>query len=309
MDRRSKMIKINDCDIIKDLLPSYSEGLTNETTNAIIEDHLKDCPGCREELEKIRHADASPLQAEQDSAEIKHLEKAGQRSRRRLLRLSVILAVILFFGAIALHFLKEDLTGGESYRLSKNQIESLQQQMAQQDENEIDLSEYLPDKYFVSLKIFGADRTGDTGFVYAHMYSIEYVKFKDMAISMSGGSFPVKIRVSYTDGDRIHLKEIFMPEDGEGMEDSIKELFPAWAYLKYEISETFSPYGYPGLERDNCRQVREYWGVEVDDDYQLEVLSNGKYQLTKIDNDGSSGEFEYHVAEEGQLQKLNKDSQ
>lgn len=303
------MIKINDCDIIKDLLPSYSEGLTNETTNAIIEDHLKDCPGCREELEKIRHADASPLQAEQDSAEIKHLEKAGQRSRRRLLRLSVILAVILFFGAIALHFLKEDLTGGESYRLSKNQIESLQQQMAQQDENEIDLSEYLPDKYFVSLKIFGADRTGDTGFVYAHMYSIEYVKFKDMAISMSGGSFPVKIRVSYTDGDRIHLKEIFMPEDGEGMEDSIKELFPAWAYLKYEISETFSPYGYPGLERDNCRQVREYWGVEVDDDYQLEVLSNGKYQLTKIDNDGSSGEFEYHVAEEGQLQKLNKDSQ
>ena len=93
----------------------------------------RDCPGCREELEKIRHADASPLQAEQDSAEIKHLEKAGQRSRRRLLRLSVILAVILFFGAIALHFLKEDLTGGESYRLSRDQIESLQQQMAQHD--------------------------------------------------------------------------------------------------------------------------------------------------------------------------------
>ena len=49
-------------------------------------------------------------------------------------------------------------------------------------------------------------------------------------------------------------------------------------------------------------------GVDVDEDYQLDVLSNGKYQLTKIDNDGSSGEFEYHVAEEGQLQKLNKDS-
>lgn len=302
------MMKINDCDIIKDLLPSYVDGLTNETTNAIIEDHLKDCPGCREELEKIRHAGASPLQAEQDSAEIKHLEKAGQRNRRRLLRLSVILAVILFFGAIALHFLKEDLTGGESYRLSKDQIESLQQQMAQQDDIEIELSEYLPDKYFVSLKIFGADRTGDTGFVYAHMYSIEYVKFKDMAISISGGSFPVKIRVSYTDGNRIHLKEIFMPEDGEGMEDSMKELFPAWAYLKYEISETFSPYGYPGLERDNCRQVREYWGVDVADDYLLDVLSNGKYQLTKIDNDGSSGKFETHVEEEGQLQKLNKDS-
>lgn len=309
MDRRSKMIKINDCDIIKDLLPSYSEGLTNETTNAIIEEHLKDCSGCCEKLEKIRHAGASPLQDEQDRAEIKHLEKAGQRNRRRLLKLSVILAVLLFFGAIALHFLKEDLTGGAAYRLSKDQIESLQQQLAQHDEDgELSCPEYLPDKYFVSLKIFGADRTGDTGFVYAHMYSIEYVKFKDMAISMSGGSYPVKIRVSYTDGNRIHLEEIFVPEDGEGMEDSLKELFPAWAYLKYEISETISPYGYPGLERDNCRQVRDYWGVDVDEDYQLDVLSNGKYQLTKIDNDGSSGEFEYHVAEEGQLQKLNKDS-
>ena len=303
------MMKINDCEIIKDLLPSYVDGLTNETTNAIIEDHLKDCLGCREELEKIRHAGASPLQAEQDSAEIKHLEKAGHRSRRRLLRLSVILAVILFFGAIALHFLKEDLTGGESYRLSRDQIESLQQQMAQHDaDDELSCPEYLPDKYFVSLKIFGADRTGDTGFVYAYMYSSEYVKFKDMAIPMSGDSFPLKIRVSYTNGDRIHLEETFAPEDGELMEDSMKELFPAWAYLKYKTAKLYTSAGHNVLEKDNYQQVREYWGVEVDDDYLLDVLSNGKYQLMKIDNDGSSGKFETHVEEEGQLQKLSKDS-
>lgn len=238
---------------------------------------------------------------------LNHMEKAVQRSRRRLLRLSVILAVILFFGAIALHFLKEDLTGGESYRLSRDQIESLQQQMAQHDENETDPSEYLPDKYFVSLKIFGADRTGDTGFVYAHMYSIEYVKFKDMAIPMSGDSFPLKIRVSYTDGNRIHLEEIFVPEDGEGMEDSMKELFPARAYLKYKTAELYTSAGHNVLEKDNYQQVREYWGVDVDDDYLLDVLSNGKYQLMKIDSDGSSGKFETHVEEEGQLQKLNKD--
>ena len=66
------MIKINDCDIIKDLLPSYSEGLTNKTTNAVIEEHLKDCPGCCEKLEKIRHAGASPLQDEQDRAQKAH---------------------------------------------------------------------------------------------------------------------------------------------------------------------------------------------------------------------------------------------
>lgn len=309
MDRRSKMIKINDCDIIKDLLPSYAEGLTNKTTNAIIEEHLKDCSGCCEKLEKIRHAGASPLQDEQDRAEIKHLEKAGQRNRRRLLKLSVIMAVLLFFGAIAFHFLKEDMTGGASYRLSKNQIKSLELQLAQREtEEDLCCPEYLPDKYFVSLKIFGADRTGDAGFVYAYMYSSEYVKFKDIAIPMSGGNFSLKIKVSYTGDDKIHLEETFMPEDGELMEDSMKELFPSWAYLKYKTAVLYTSSGHSVLEKDNYRQVYDCWGVEVDDDYQLEVLSNGKYQLTKIDNDGSSGEFEYHVAEEGQLQKLNKDS-
>ena len=304
------MKKINDCEIIKDLLPSYTDGLTNETTNAIIEDHLKVCPGCREELEKIRNADASPKQDEQDRAEIEHLEKAGQRSRSRLLRLSVILAVILFFGAIAFHFLKEDLTGGAAYRLSQDQIESLQQQLAQHDaDDELCCPEYLPDKYFVSLKIFSAERTGDTGFVYAYTYSSEYVKFKDMAISMSGGSYPVKIRVSYTDGDRIHLEETFEPDDGELMEDSMKELFPAWAYLKYKTAVMYTSSGHNVLEKDNYQQVRECWGVNVDEDYQLDVLSNGKYQLTKIDDDGSSGaeNFEYHVEEEGQLQKISSD--
>ena len=80
-------------------------------------------------------------------------------------------------------------------------------------------------------------------------------------------------------------------------------------FLKYKTAVLYTSSGHSVLEKDNYRQVYDCWGVEVDDDYQLEVLSNGKYQLTKIDNDGSSGEFEYHVAEEGQLQKLNKDSQ
>ena len=161
----------------------------------------------------------------------------------------------------------------------------------------------------MSLKIFGADRSGDAGFVYAYMYSSEYVKFKDIAIPMSGGNFSLKIKVSYTGDDKIHLEETFMPEDGELMEDSMKELFPSWTYLKYKTAVLYTSSGHSVLEKDNYRQVYDCWGVEVDDDYQLEVLSNGKYQLTKIDNDGSSGEFEYHVEEEGQLQKLNKDIQ
>ena len=35
------------CDIIKDLLPSYIEGLTSETSNEEIEKHLAACEECR----------------------------------------------------------------------------------------------------------------------------------------------------------------------------------------------------------------------------------------------------------------------
>ena len=35
------------CDIVKDLLPSYIDGLTSEGSNQIIEDHLKHCENCK----------------------------------------------------------------------------------------------------------------------------------------------------------------------------------------------------------------------------------------------------------------------
>ena len=35
------------CAIIKDLLPLYIDGLTSEETNALVEEHLAECDGCR----------------------------------------------------------------------------------------------------------------------------------------------------------------------------------------------------------------------------------------------------------------------
>ena len=35
-----------DCDIIKDLLPLYVEGLVSEKSKAALEEHLEECGGC-----------------------------------------------------------------------------------------------------------------------------------------------------------------------------------------------------------------------------------------------------------------------
>lgn len=43
-----------DCNIIKDLLPNYVYGLTNEDTNAFVEKHLSKCEECKENLDNIK---------------------------------------------------------------------------------------------------------------------------------------------------------------------------------------------------------------------------------------------------------------
>ncbi|MEG6523006.1 zf-HC2 domain-containing protein [Desulfotomaculum sp. 1211_IL3151] len=42
------------CDIIKDLLPSYVDGLTSDESNREIENHIKDCLKCRGALEEMK---------------------------------------------------------------------------------------------------------------------------------------------------------------------------------------------------------------------------------------------------------------
>ncbi len=50
-ERMIKM-KIN-CEVIKDLLPSYIDGLTSPQSDTLIREHLKECPECREYLEEM----------------------------------------------------------------------------------------------------------------------------------------------------------------------------------------------------------------------------------------------------------------
>ena len=42
------------CKIVKDLLPSYIDGLTSEETQKYIETHLEECNECKEILENMK---------------------------------------------------------------------------------------------------------------------------------------------------------------------------------------------------------------------------------------------------------------
>ena len=89
------------CAVVRDLLPSYIEGLTEEETNEAVERHLESCPRCRG-----RH-DAMRIDAQADTLEEKevdYLKEVNRQGKRRTARAVVLVLVIvgLLFGGMAL---------------------------------------------------------------------------------------------------------------------------------------------------------------------------------------------------------------
>lgn len=87
-----------ECDIIKDLLPSYVDGICSEASKEWIEEHLKECEECRASAELMKNTEFSAKRLEQVQLE------AGRKVIRQNLRRSVLnlglcllMAFLMFF--------------------------------------------------------------------------------------------------------------------------------------------------------------------------------------------------------------------
>lgn len=47
-------MKSRDCDIVKDLMPSYVDGICSDAAKEYVEEHAKECDGCRQMLEAYK---------------------------------------------------------------------------------------------------------------------------------------------------------------------------------------------------------------------------------------------------------------
>lgn len=84
---------MKDCKIIRDLLPSYIDGLTDEVTNQFIEEHLNNCEQCKkilEDMQKIIGGDVTL----KDSKEVKYIKKFNKKMK--ILKI-ILLAILLMF--------------------------------------------------------------------------------------------------------------------------------------------------------------------------------------------------------------------
>ena len=89
------------CAVVRDLLPPYIEGLTEEETNEAVKSHLETCLQCRE-----RHdAMCADTQADtREEKEVDYLKQVNRQGKRRTAR-AVLLALVivgLILGGIAL---------------------------------------------------------------------------------------------------------------------------------------------------------------------------------------------------------------
>ena len=93
------------CEVVRDLLPSYVDGLTNDVSNQAVEQHMKTCENCRKLYREMREPmngdEVSEINNEQKAnfkvpSEIDYLKKIRKKNRMRIL--AAVLTVVIAAG-------------------------------------------------------------------------------------------------------------------------------------------------------------------------------------------------------------------
>lgn len=90
------------CGVVRDLLPSYVEGLTSPETNGAVERHLADCQDCARLRADLTGETADPAE---ESKEVDYLKKVKRRGRRRVVMAVAVTVLVLALGIAAKLFL------------------------------------------------------------------------------------------------------------------------------------------------------------------------------------------------------------
>ena len=110
-----------DCEIIRDLLPLYADGLTSESSNHMIEDHIRTCPECR----RLRNEMCTPMEPEPEETQEQILERVYRKQRRKTIFfwVTIVLAVIVAVWG----YLEVQFSGELIYAASTNEEKILKE--------------------------------------------------------------------------------------------------------------------------------------------------------------------------------------
>ncbi|MCR5610570.1 MAG: zf-HC2 domain-containing protein [Clostridiales bacterium] len=106
------------CNIIKDLLPLYGEGMLSPESTALIEEHLKECSACAEELKKQKEktvGESGEIPYKTEAAPLKKVKKRIRKRTALIILGSVIGTLILLFAAFCLWPTSIDLGSSDTH--------------------------------------------------------------------------------------------------------------------------------------------------------------------------------------------------
>lgn len=92
------------CNVTRDLLPLYHDGVCSEESGRLVEEHIKDCAECRGILSELRGEIEVPREEPDDLAPLEKIEKNVKKGKKRawIKGIAAALAVVLILGAAAL---------------------------------------------------------------------------------------------------------------------------------------------------------------------------------------------------------------
>ena len=91
------------CEIIRDLFPSYIDGLTSRESNELIEEHLEECGACREYLDEMKEDIAGENQPVKNKEAVKPFRKLRQKTRKKIFLTAggaVLVCALVFWGGL-----------------------------------------------------------------------------------------------------------------------------------------------------------------------------------------------------------------
>ena len=108
-----------DCRVIGDLLPLYADESCSDASRALVDDHLKTCPRCRETLARMKSEQFLPAaQAIDPPAVADYAQKVKQRRQKRgtCLTVGVIALIVLLSLTVAawMNLLRAQAPGSHS---------------------------------------------------------------------------------------------------------------------------------------------------------------------------------------------------
>ncbi|MBQ6043380.1 MAG: zf-HC2 domain-containing protein [Clostridia bacterium] len=157
----------NECDILKDLLPLYADGMLSESSIAFVEEHLKTCSECADALKEFKSEKPESVSGKIDPAAVGAPIKRIKKKVARRVIIGVVATALVIFTVFALIKIFEPYT-----------VENLESALYAREELEFAVNDIIQRfDGFRSAKLVSIRYLGDDISIIERQYDKEHTDF------------------------------------------------------------------------------------------------------------------------------------